>query len=168
VYGATEPADTAVNTTPQASAWTDIGATTDGVNLEINREYSELAVDQVVDIPDRRLTKREFVIHTNMAEATLENLAYVSNDTQPTTGAGYKKFTPTYTSAATQPTYVALLFDGYAPGQFRRRVIGRRMLSVDSITFAYKKDAQTVFNVKWSGHYISDQIAPFVVVDQTS
>ncbi len=168
VYGATEPADAAVNTTPQSSAWTDVGGTSDGVTIEINREYAELAVDQIVDIPDRRLTKREFTISANLAEPTLENLAYVSNDTQPTSGSGFKKFEPTTTTAATQPTFVALLFDGYAPSQFRRRVIGRRMLSTDSITFAYKKGDQTMFNVKWSGHYVSSTIAPFSITDQTS
>ena len=75
-----EPADSAVNTTPQSSAWTDVGGTSDGVNIEIGREYAELAVDQVVDIPDRRLTKREFSLATNLAEATIENLALVSNN----------------------------------------------------------------------------------------
>jgi hypothetical protein len=166
-FGATEPADLAINTTPQSSAWTDVGGTKDGVSYEIARTYAELAVDQIVDIPDRRLTKREFNLTTNLAEVTLENLAYVSNDTQPTSGANFKAFEPTITSAATQPTFVALLFDGYAPGQFRRRIIGRRMLSVDSITIAYKKEDQTVLNVKWAGHYVSDVIKPWKVIDQT-
>lgn len=165
---AAEPADSAVNTTPQSSAWTDVGGTQDGVTLEIGREYAELEVDQIVDIPERRLTKREFSLSTNMAEATLENLAVVSNDTAPTSATGYKVFTPTFTSAATQPTYVPLIFDGYAPSQFRRRVIGRRMLSIDPITIAYKKDNQTVLNVKWAGHYVDSSTAPYKVVDQTS
>lgn len=168
LFGATEPADTAVNTTPQASAWSDVGGTKDGVTIEINREFAELAVDQIVDVPDRRLTKREFVLSTNMAEVTLANMALVSNDTAPSSGSGFLKLTPTFTSAATQPTYIALLFDGYAPSQFRRRVIGRRMLSTDTITIAYKKTDQTVLNVKWSGHYVSAAIAPYAITDQTS
>ena len=167
-FGATEPFDSAVNTTPQASAWSDVGGTMDGVTIEIGREYSELEVDQIVDIPERRLTKREFSMATNLAEPTLENLAIVSNDTAPTSASGYKTFEPTFTSAATQPTYVAILFDGYSPSQLRRRVIGRRMLSIDPITFAYKKDEQSVFNVKWAGHYVSSSIAPYKVIDQTS
>lgn len=163
-----EPANAAVNTTPQASAWTDVGGTADGVNLEIGQEYAELAVDQIVDIPDRRLTKREFSIATNLAEPTLENLAFAMNSSPPVTGSGFKYFEPVNTSAASQPTYVPLLFDGYAPGQFRRRVIARRMLGTDPIQFAYKKDAQTFWTVKFSGHYVSDTIAPWKVVDQTS
>lgn len=163
-----EPADTAVNTTPQSSAWTDIGGTQDGMTLEINREYAELEVDQVVDIPDRRLTKREFTMATNIAEPTLERLALVANESAPTTGSGFKSYEPVNTSAATQPTYVPLLFDGYAPGQFRRRVIGRRMLSTEPITFAYKKGDQTLFTAKWSGHYVSSTIPPYKIIDQTS
>lgn len=166
---AAEPADTAINTTPQSSAWTDVGGTQDGVNLEIGREFSELEVDQIVDIPDRRLTKREFTIATNLAEPTIENLALVSNnDSSPSSGSGFKSYEPAYASSATQPTYVPLLFDGYAPSAFRRRVIGRRMLSVDPIAFAYKKDGQTVFTVKWAGHFVSASIAPYKVIDQTS
>lgn len=163
-----EPADAAVNTTPQASAWTDVGGTQDGVTIEVAREYAELEVDQVVDIPDRRLTKREFSIATNMAEPTLENFAKIHNESAPTSASGYKTYEPGNTSAAVQPTYCAVLFDGYAPGQFRRRIIGRRMLSVDPVSFAYKKDTQTVFNVKWAGHYVSSTIAPYKIIDQTS
>jgi len=164
-----EPADSAVNTTPQSSAWTDVGGTSDGVNIEIGREYAELAVDQVVDIPDRRLTKREFSLATNLAEATIENLALVSNnDSAVASASGVKTYEPLNTAAVIQPTYIPLLFDGYAPSAFRRRIIGRRMLSVDPITFAYKKDGQTVWSVKWAGHYVSSSIAPYKVVDQTS
>lgn len=165
---AAEPANSAVNTTPQTSAWTDRGGTQDGVNLEIGREYFELQVDQVVDTPDRRLTKREFTLATNIAEPTLENLALVSNESAPTSGSGFKYHEPVNTVAASQPLYVPLLFDGYAPSQLRRRVIGRRMLSIDPISIAYKKDGQTVFNVKWVAHYVSSTLPPYKIVDQTS
>ena len=167
---AAEPGDTAINAAPAASAWSDVGGTQDGVNLEIGREYFELEVDQIVDVPDRRLTKREFTIATNLAEATLENLALTSNEatTTVTTGSGFKTFIPTTTTAATQPTYVPLVFDGFAPSQFRRRVIGRRMLSIDPIAIAYGKGSQTMFSARFAGHYVSESLAPYKVIDQTS
>lgn len=165
---AAEPADAAINSTPQSSAFTDIGGTQDGLTMEVNREYSELEVDQIVDVPDRRLTKREFSLATNVAEATLENFAVIQNDSAPTTGANYKVFEPSNDTSATQPTYRAWVADGYAPGAFRRRVIGRRMLSVDPTTFAYKKDGQTMFTVKLAGHFVSSSIKPYKLVDQTS
>lgn len=164
-----EPADSAVNTTPQSSSWTDVGGTNDGVSIEIGREYAELAVDQIVDIPDRRLTKRELTMSTNLAEATIENLVLVSNnDSASASAATYKTYEPAYSASVIQPTYIPLLFDGYAPSALRRRIIGRRMLSVDPIAFAYKKGDQTLYTVKWAGHYVSSTIAPFKVIDQTS
>ena len=165
---AAEPADAAINTTPQASAWTDIGGTTDGVNAEHAQEWGELQVDQVLDVPDRRQTKRDFTIATNMAEATLENYAIATNESPPVTGAGFKTWEPTNGVAAFTPYYRALILDGYAPAGFRRRVIARRMLSMDPVAFAYKKDGQTVFTTKWGGHYVSASIAPYKLVDQTS
>lgn len=164
-----EPANSAINTTPQSSAYTDIGGTVDGVNAEHAQEWAELAVDQLLDVADRRQTKREFSIATNMAEATLENYAIATNDSPPVTGSGFKYFEPQIVSPTLFiPNYRALLFDGFAPSYFRRRVIARRMLSMDPVAFAYKKDGQTVLTTKWGGHYVSSSIAPYKVIDQTS
>ena len=107
---------------------------------------------------------------TNFAETTLENLAFTSNEaaTTVTTGSGFKTYIPITTTAAALPTYAPLIFDGYAPSQFRRRVIGRRMLSIDPIQIAYAKGAQTVFSGRFAGHYVSEDLAPYKVIDQTS
>lgn len=171
-YSATadaEPADAAINIAPATSAWTDLGGTSDGVNLEVAQEYAALAVDQLVDTPGRRQTKREATIATNLAEATLENLARAVNESSATitTGGNYKAFQPSDTPVG-EPNYVALILDGYAPSGFRRRVFGRRMLAIDPVQFAYKKDGQTVYTVKWASHYVSSSVRPYRVVDQTS
>lgn len=168
LFGATEPTDASVNTTPPASAWTDLGGTNGGVTLTLNLTYSELEVDQIVDRVGSRLTKRDFMVKTDLAEATLENLALALNDTAPVSAAGYKTFDPTNGSSATQPTYIAIMLDGYAPGGFRRRFIGRRMLSTDNVDQAYQKDKQTLTPVTFTGHYVSPSIKPFHIVDQTS
>lgn len=166
-FGATEPADTAVATPPSGADWTDIGGTQDGVTLTINQEFKELEVDQVVDVPGRRLTKRDMQIKTNLAEPTLENLAFVSNASATiSTGTGYKSLEPSNDTSATQPTYKALLFDGIAPGGGNRRVIVRRTLSTDNAEFAYKKDSQTVFTATFSAHYVSPSIAPYKIIDE--
>ena len=169
-YGATEPADTAVNTTPAASTWTDVGGTQDGVKLTVDQSYTELEVDQVVDRVGSRLTKRDFTVETSMAEVTLSNLSLALNGGTSASGAGYASFEPSFASSATQPTYKALLFDGWAPGTsaFTRRVIVRKTLSTDAVEMGYTKDKQTLFGVKFSGHYVSASIAPIHVVDQTS
>jgi hypothetical protein len=115
-FGAAEPLDTAVNTTPAASSWTDVGGTQDGVKLTIDQSYTELEVDQVVDRVGSRLTKRDFTVETSMAEPTLANLSLSLNGGTSASGAGYASFEPSFASSATQPTYKALLFDGWAPG----------------------------------------------------
>jgi hypothetical protein len=168
LFGATEPADTAVNTTPATSAWTDLGGTQDGVKLSVDQTYSELEVDQITVRVGSRLTKVDFTIETSLAEATLENLSMSLNGGTAASGAGWKSYDPNVSSSATQPTYFAVIMDGYAPGQFRRRIIGRRMLNTDSSELAYTKDKQTLIPIKLSGHYVSASIAPFHIVDQTS
>src|SRR5690606_9937970 len=159
-FGATEPDDTAVDTPPDSGTWTDVGGTTDGVQLSIQQEFAELAVDQIVDVPGRRLTKRDMSVTTNMAEPTLENLALAMNQSPSviTTGVGYKKLEPSADTSATQPTYMALIIDGFAPEQLRRRIIVRKVLSTANADLAYQKDAQTVYTVTWSAHYVSPSI----------
>lgn len=177
-FGTTEPAETtaALNATPPppvtgatpSPGWTDVGGTTDGVSLSIAQEFSELAVDQVVDVPGRRLTKRDLSLTTNMAEPTLENLAVAMNATAPTTATGVKKLTPRDDTSATQLDYSALILDGFAPGQKRRRIVVRKVLSTNNVDFAYQKDAQTVFSVTWSAHYVSPSVKPFVILDDVA
>lgn len=168
VYGATEPLDTAVATAPDALVWTDVGGTMDGLSLNINHEFTELTVDQIVDRLGSRLTKRDLTAKTSMAEPTLENLSLALNGATIASGSGYKSLEPNYATSATQPTYKALLIDGYAPGSFRRRVIIRRVLNISNVETAYKKDGQTLFPVEFTAHYVSASVAPFHVVDQTS
>lgn len=165
--GATEPADTAVASAPDAEDWTDVGGTSDGVTLSIENEYTELTVDQIVDRVGSRLTSRTMTVATNLAEPTLENLSRVVNGGGTvTTGTGFKKFEPANDTSATQPTYCALLFDGIAPGGGNRRVIVRRALSTENVEFAYSKEDQTVFSVTFTAHFVNGSTAPFAIIDE--
>lgn len=166
-FGATEPLDTAITTAPGV-AWTDLGGTQDGVKLVIDQTYTELEVDQIVQVPGARKTKEVLTIETNLAQPTLENLKYALNGGTADTGTGYKSFEPDYATSATQPAYRALLIDGYAPGGFRRRVIVRRVLSNDKVESTYKKDDQTLFSVKWASFYVTSSIAPYKIIDATA
>lgn len=164
-FGATEPAT--VVTAP-TTGWTNVGGTMDGVTLSVAQEFTELEVDQVVDVPGRRLTKREMTIETNLAEPTLENLAVILNGAAPTTGASEKTWEPVNSAAAFSPSYFAVIVDGLAPNGKRRRFIARRCLSTENVETAYKKDEQTVLSVTWTAHYVSSSVAPFKIVDDTS
>jgi hypothetical protein len=168
VFGATEPLDTAINSTPGAG-WADLGGTNDGVNITINQDFLVLEVDQIVDEIGRRLTKRSVQVKTNLAEGTLANVQLaLFNGGAISTGAGFAAYDPANDNSATQPNYTALLLDGYAPSGFRRRFVLRKILSIDNVGMDYKKDGQTLVPVTFAAHYVSSSIRPFRIVDQTS
>lgn len=172
-FGAIEPLDTAINSTPAASAWIDVGGTDGGITFSVDPKFTEFAVDQIVDTPGARLTSRAITVATTLAEATLSNLATALNTTIGATGAGFASFEPDYGDFASQPPYRALLLDGWAPGptenaNFRRRLIVRKVLCTSKIDLAYAKDKQTGIPVTFQGYYVSKLKGPFRVVDQTS
>lgn len=160
-FGATEPATIA---TAPATGWTDLGGTKDGVMLDVNDSYAVLEVDQIIYEVARRRTNRVVQVKTNLAEATLANLAYATNNTAPAA----QVLTGDDGLAAFAPAYGAVLLDGIAPGGFRRRVTLRKTLATDSVELAYKKDGQTLIPVTWSIHWVSTSIAPFKIEDATS
>lgn len=161
IFGATEPATVA--TTPGVG-WTDVGGTKDGVELQINDEYAVLDVDQIIYEIQRRRTKRVVAIKTQLAEATLENLALAIANTAPAANV----LTADDGLTAFAPSYGAVLMDGIAPGGFRRRVIVRKTLPTDSVGTAYKKDSQTLIPITWTAHWVSASIRPFVIEDATA
>jgi hypothetical protein len=171
LVGAVEPLDTAVNEAPAASAWNDCGGTQGGISLTITNTYTELTVDQIVDAVGRRISKREVGIDVNMAEPTLENLTLALNGGTNTTGTGFKTWAPNFSNSASQPTYCALILDGYAPqltdgSRATRRAIVRKGLSTDAIKLDYKENGQTVIAAKFMAHYISNAISPIYIVDE--
>ena len=170
-FGATEP-DTEdvvnmIEETAVSGEWTDLGGTNGGVTLELELDYTELEVDQIVDVVGRRLTKREMKINTSLAETTLENFVLANNGGTITTGTGWKAFDPKMDTSAATPEYCALIFDGVnGDTSARRRVIARRALSVAGIGQEYSKDSQTLFPVEFSCHYVSSTIPPFRYIDE--
>jgi hypothetical protein len=166
--GAVEPTDAAVNTTPQASAWTDAGATDDGLTITVNQEFFEIEIDQVADVVGRRLTGRSVQVSTNLAEGTLENLALAVNDSVPASGSGYKSLSLVPGQAAMVPTERAILVDGWAPGtNKRRRLIARRVLSIENVESAYKKDDKYMIPVTFGAHYVDATTSPVKWIDET-
>lgn len=168
-FGATEPSDTLVNAVPATSAWTDLGGTDGGATLTFAQEWSKLTVDQLIEPVGRRLVSREGMIKTNLAEPTLENLAFATNNTAPVSGSGYKSLDLDAADSSTQPNYKAHILDGYAPGatQKRRRVIFRRSLNSSNVEMAYQKENKTLIPVEFACHYVSNVIKSVHIVDET-
>lgn len=160
-FGVAEPATVA---TAPGAGWVDVGGTKDGVELVVTKEFAVLEVDQIVDEVGRTVTKRLVQIKTNLAEATLINLAHAFADAAPVGNV----LEPSSDLTTFSPTYRALLLDGIAPGGFRRRIIIRKGLSIESVASAYKKDDMTLIPVTFAGHYVSPSIKPYKIEDATA
>jgi hypothetical protein len=169
--GANEPGLANINAAPQASAWTYTGFTSDGITFTIDQSFSEMRVDQLADRVGTKLTERQVSVQANLAEATLANLVLGMNGGTVTTAAGYSYYEPIYDGTELQPTYIAVLFDGYAPASAagvskRRRIILRKSISTENVETSYKKDELTLIPVTFTSHYVSDTVAPFRIIDE--
>ncbi|GAA1281534.1 hypothetical protein [Saccharothrix xinjiangensis] len=167
VFGATEPGEATVNSTPAASAWSDLGGTDGGARLNVALTYSVLTVDQLVEAAGRRLTNRDCNIATSLAEPTLENVDRMLNGGTSASGSGWKSWAPASESSATQPNYWAVLLHGWAPAGNRRMVIGRKVLNIANMESAYTKDGKTLVPVDLATHYVSQSVPSFRVIDGT-
>lgn len=170
-FGETEPAvDAAGIGGAPAVDWTDLGGTNGGATLNIGQDYFIGYIDQMDDAAVAARTRRLTTITTNLAEATLENMAIVLNGGTVTSGTGVKDYQPTDGAGGQQPTYRALIVDGFAPGHtsLRRRVVCRKVLSTNEVGAAFSKDGITLFPVTWTLFAVSSSIKPFQVVDDTA
>lgn len=168
-----EPSDTVVNGSPAASAWTDVGGTDGGLTITVNQSYFAMRVDQVPDVLGYRLTERSVTAATNLAQPTLEKLAMILNESPSasaiSTGSGYKKYEMTPGQSVMFPAERAILIDGWAPGTAKkRRVILRRVTSIENVGSAMNKGALTVFPVTWGAMYVDNTTSPVKWVDEVA
>jgi len=96
-----------------AAAWSSIGLTTDGVEVEYAPEFTDIAADQLLDAAVIFKTAQTVTINTTMLEGTLKNLAYVwglqearslkttGNDFSSLSKVNYDTGDPTYTAGST-------------------------------------------------------------------
>ncbi len=176
--GSTEPTDSSVTpngtTTPPSSPWTDVGGTEGGVTFEVDSTYTDLEVDQVIMSVGARLTDLKMQVTAKLSEVTLANLNTALNSIgQTTQGTGYETLDIQVTSAASQPTYAALIIDGWAPltsggASALRRIIVRKVLAQSKVTLVYDKKNQASYDCTWQVYFVSDSINPVHIVDQTA
>ena len=175
-FGTTEPLDSAVTpsgvTTPPSSPWTDIGGTDGGVSFEVANTYTNLVVDQIIMNVGARLTDMTMSVVTKMSELTLTNLNTAMNNIATIGGgSGYQTLDIPVGTASTQPSYLALLVDGWAPllntGQpALRRIIVRKLLAQVKVSQMFDKKTQGSFDVTFEAFFVSNSIAPVHIIDQ--
>lgn len=174
-FGTSAPADSSVTVAPSQPPWTYLGGTQGGVMSEIDNTYTEQVVDQLVDPVGARLTKRAITVTTQLAEATLANLALALNGEVTTSvQSGYTTLDLITTTSATQPSYTSLIIDGWAPTTgtsetaCRRRVIVWKALAQSKISLEYDMQKNAVYSVVFTAYFVSNSVSPVHITDQTS
>jgi hypothetical protein len=164
------------------AGWTDFGGTMGGVQWEAAYTYGQIKADQAVDPIGARLTGRAITVTVSLLEATLNNLQESMNQSGTlTVGSGINTYDPggaiaapgTNTPAITQPSFSALLIDGWAPNLgsgavARRRFIVRKVLNDVKAVAKYDLATQSVWACTFTAYYVSAVTSPFVIYDQTT
>lgn len=139
--------------------YTNVGYTSNGIELTFQPDFGEVQVDQVLDVA--RLFKQgmQVSLKTSFAEATLENLlvAVAAQDEDlddlsgTGVGAGSKSFDINSGALGEVPLERGIVAVGPGTGDpaidKERIYIGYRALSIESVTASAKRDAASMFDV---------------------
>jgi hypothetical protein len=169
-FGAVEPASATPGVELDDEVWINYGATDGGLNMNVDRNFFDLRADQVSDPVGTRQVSRTITLATSLGEITLENLAnsWGIDPSAITSGTGYRMLNMTDVDSAEEPDFHALIFRGWAPDRKRRLIIARKVLSVNAVGTAYKKDEQTFIPVSFRCFYISKTVPTLRVLEEAA
>jgi hypothetical protein len=158
-----DPATIVAAAAPSFSSFTDIGATDDGLNITVAKSYTNHTVDQTADWVASTITERSTRVEVNLAEPTLANLSLALNGgTTASVNASWDSYEPNTDLISTQEEYITLAIEGVTLGGKKSVLVINKALNVDDTAFSYKKDTKTMFGCNWGGHYVSEDVAPFI------
>jgi hypothetical protein len=175
-YPAAEPQDATVTPngylTPPGTPWVDVGATDGGVTFEVDNTYTDLAADQVTMAVGSRLTESKMQVTAKLSEMTFTNLQTAINNIGVTaSGTGWQSMEIPVGTASTQPSYMALIVDGWAPmttggTPALRRIIVRKVLSQVKASFTFDRKTQQSLDCTFTCYYVSGTQNPVHLVDE--
>jgi len=157
-FGTTEPANATV---APAAAWIAAGGTQEGLRQIINQTYTPKVVDELGMPVGAKLTELSVQMATALAEARLANFRLALNQA----AAATTKLELNGVLTNGEPGYVSVLARGFGPNGLRRNVIIRKALSSESVESTYSKANQTFVPITWSGYFVSESIAAFLIDD---
>jgi len=141
------------------SAFTNIGYTSNGLELAFQPDFGDVAVDQLLDVA--RLFKQGMTVNlnTSFAEATLENLLVaiagkggVGGDLSPET-AGLQTLKMSAGDIGDVPLERGLVAVGPGSGSAadpkERIYVAYRALSIENVTVSAKRDEASMFEVSF-------------------
>ena len=135
--------------------YTNIGYTSNGLELAFQPDFGDVAVDQLLDVA--RLFKQGMTVNlnTSFAEATLENLlvAIAGSDTDLTTSTGLQSMKMSAGDIGDVPLERGLVAVGPGSGSSldpkERIYVAYRALSIENVTVSAKRDEATMFEVSF-------------------
>jgi hypothetical protein len=136
-------------------AFTNVGYTSNGLELAFQPDFGEVAVDQLLDVA--RLFKQGMTVNLNtaFAEATLENLlvAIAGDDSDLVTSAGVSTLKMSAGDIGDVPLERGLVAVGPGSGSNlepkERIYVAYRALSIENVTVAAKRDEASMFEVSF-------------------
>lgn len=134
--------------------YTNVGYTSNGLELAFQPDFGEVAVDQLLDVA--RLFKQGMTVNLNtaFAEATLENLLVAIADNQePVTASGATSIKMSAGDIGDVPLERGLVAVGPGSGSSlepkERIYVAYRALSIESVTVSAKRDEASMFEVSF-------------------
>lgn len=137
------------------NAYTNVGYTSNGLELAFQPDFGEVAVDQLLDVA--RLFKQGMTVNLNtaFAEATLENLlvAIAADDSDLATVSGATTLNMSAGDIGDVPLERGLVAVGPGSGSSatpkERIYVAYRALSIENVTVSAKRDEATMFEVSF-------------------
>jgi hypothetical protein len=156
----------AATTVAASGSWRDVGYTTNGLELSYEPDFGEIAVDQLLDAARLFKQGQKVMLKTEFAEATLENLFVVMNQTSGYNTDNAKKESGTTINGTTinaieiqggtlgdYPVERSLIAVGPGPrptsGNSERVYYAARAMSMDASAHGLKRDSGTFFPVSF-------------------
>jgi hypothetical protein len=138
---------------PYGGTTTDVGATRDGVEIEVSRDFHDTKVDQFPATLMKTETDRKITIKANLLEATLANLAIAWG--YPASAVSSGTFSLGIPSSTEEKK---IEFVGKAPNGGTRTATFWRCVAVSGGGVKYVKDGEVVIPVQFEVLY--DPSAP--------
>jgi hypothetical protein len=142
------------DTLSEDDAYTNVGYTSNGLELAFQPDFGEVAVDQLLDVA--RLFKQGMTVNLNtaFAEATLENLLVAIADNQePVTASNATSIKMSAGDIGDVPLERGLVAVGPGSGSSlepkERIYVAYRALSIESVTVSAKRDEASMFEVSF-------------------
>jgi hypothetical protein len=135
----------------------NVGYTMNGLEIQFQPDFGEVAVDQVLDVAKLFKQGMQVNLNTTFAESTLENLlfALAGKDADLSTVSGNPTLNLSAGDIGECPVERGLVAVGPGTGecaasdQLERVYVAYRALSIESVTVSAKRDEATMFEVSF-------------------